>query len=137
MHGCNLITCDCGHKMCYLCKITVKGYQHFYGQGGEASEERPCPLWSENDALHDRELADGLEAAEKDYDDVPLNEAEEAETAPPLAAPPSPPPLPMELPQVAAAAGAAAPIGLPTFLSKADKEGKKKKSVLRRFFGVK
>lgn len=33
--GCNMITCSCGAKMCYLCEKIVTSYDHFNGLGGE------------------------------------------------------------------------------------------------------
>ena len=60
--GCNMMTCPkCGDKMCYLCRAPVRDHSHFYGQGGEPSQERPCPLGimtpQETAAMHDREAA--------------------------------------------------------------------------------
>ena len=57
------MTCSCGAKMCYLCKKPVKDYTHFYGQGGEPTATKTCPLWSDNKALHAGELAAAAEAA--------------------------------------------------------------------------
>ena len=59
MDGCNKMTCpDCGYMMCYLCRKPVKGYEHFVGQGGEPEPpHRVCPLWSNNDDLHKKEVA--------------------------------------------------------------------------------
>ncbi|XP_064211571.1 uncharacterized protein LOC103312285 isoform X1 [Tribolium castaneum] len=43
--GCNKMTCLCGAKMCYICKVAVQDYSHF-GNGR-------CPLFTENlDQLH-------------------------------------------------------------------------------------
>merc|ERR1719318_491178 len=61
--GCNKMMCSCGAQMCYLCKQPVKDYSHFYGQGGEPTATKTCPLWSDNKALHARELAAAAEAA--------------------------------------------------------------------------
>jgi len=62
--GCNKMTCPkCMQKMCYLCKAPVKDYSHFYGQGGRPSEKQPCPLWSDNAALHAQEVAKAAQEA--------------------------------------------------------------------------
>jgi len=56
--GCNKMTCDCGAMMCYLCRKPVTGYDHFVGQGGTSEPpHRVCPLWSNNDDIHLKEVA--------------------------------------------------------------------------------
>jgi len=55
--GCNRMTCTCGAQMCYLCKVKVNSYDHFYGQGGQPTAEKKCPLWSDNKALHRQEVS--------------------------------------------------------------------------------
>ena len=80
------MTCTCGAKMCYICKAKGVDYDHFYGQvvlfptisrtyhnnslifpgspqGGEATAKRTCPLWSDNKAIHEEELAKAAEEA--------------------------------------------------------------------------
>ena len=76
------MTCTCGAKMCYICKAEGVDYDHFYGQvmfillmhlaqahctlvlqGGEATAKRTCPLWSDNKAIHEEELAKAAEEA--------------------------------------------------------------------------
>ena len=58
--GCNLIKCECGAKMCYLCRKPVKNYDHFVGEGGTPNPPHQiCPLWSNNDILHTEEVARG------------------------------------------------------------------------------
>ena len=77
--GCNKMICNCGAKMCYICKAKGVEYDHFYGQvnlrcfinfdtlavlqGGEATATRTCPLWSDNKAIHEEELANAAEEA--------------------------------------------------------------------------
>ena len=72
------MTCTCGAQMCYICKAKGVEYSHFYGQvlsscvkvdilavlqGGEATATRTCPLWSDNMAIHEEELAKAAEEA--------------------------------------------------------------------------
>ena len=59
------MTCSCGAQMCYLCKEKVIDYSHFYGQGGAATATKKCPLWSDNKALHQAEVARAAEEARK------------------------------------------------------------------------
>jgi len=54
--GCNRMTCTCGAQMCYLCKAQVSSYDHFFGQGGEPTAEKVCPLYSDIQALHRKEV---------------------------------------------------------------------------------
>ena len=61
--GCNKMTCSCGAKMCYLCHQPVKDYGHFYGHGGEPGPGKTCPLWSNNEDVHERDVARGANEA--------------------------------------------------------------------------
>ncbi|XP_023320603.1 uncharacterized protein LOC111695487 [Eurytemora carolleeae] len=54
--GCNLMHCDCGATMCYLCRKPVPdNYTHFYGIGA-SPKPNLCPLYSDNDNLHKAEV---------------------------------------------------------------------------------
>ena len=64
--GCNKMTCQCGAKMCYLCRKPVRGYEHFYGQGGQPTKDKPCPLFSNNDDVHAREVAEAAFKAKQE-----------------------------------------------------------------------
>ena len=64
--GCNKMTCECGAQMCYLCRQPVQSYKHFYGQGGVPTKDQKCPLFSNNNEVHQREVArTALEAKNK------------------------------------------------------------------------
>ena len=66
--GCNKMTCDCGASMCYLCRQPVKDYKHFFGQGGVAQPGQTCPLWSDNNSIHERDVARGALEAKSEMD---------------------------------------------------------------------
>ena len=67
--GCNKMTCPkCGSKMCYLCKEPVSDYTHFYGQGGEPSATRKCPLWTDTRQLHAQEVASAAAKAKEELE---------------------------------------------------------------------
>jgi hypothetical protein len=52
--------------MCYICRKPVKDYSHFYGQGAQPSGNSLCPLWSDNNTIHNQDVVRGaLEAKEK------------------------------------------------------------------------
>jgi len=76
--GCNKMVCrTCRTVQCYLCKIVVTGktgYEHFYGQGGEPTDTRVCPLWSDSDEIHQAEVSKAAqkEAAELEKEGVKL-----------------------------------------------------------------
>jgi len=40
--GCNLMTCRCGARMCYVCNQAINGYDHFC-QHGNVLGQRQCP----------------------------------------------------------------------------------------------
>ena len=57
--------CECGQSMCYLCRKPVEdNYKHFYGQGG-SPRAGLCPLWSNNNALHGKEVKEAAEKVKK------------------------------------------------------------------------
>ena len=67
--GCNKMACPrpgCGAQMCYLCKLPVQDYSHFYGQGGAPTKTRTCPLWTDTRKLHKEEVAKASAKAKKD-----------------------------------------------------------------------
>ena len=57
--------CECGQSMCYLCRKPVEdNYKHFYGQGG-TPKAGLCPLWSNNNDLHGKEVKEAAEKVKK------------------------------------------------------------------------
>ena len=63
--GCNKMKCECGQSMCYLCRKPVEdNYKHFYGEGG-TPKAGLCPLWSNNNALHGKEVNEAAERIKK------------------------------------------------------------------------
>ena len=59
--GCNKMKCECGQSMCYLCRKPVEdNYKHFYGEGG-SPRAGLCPLWSNNNVLHVKEVKEAAE----------------------------------------------------------------------------
>ncbi|XP_078040707.1 uncharacterized protein LOC144471959 isoform X2 [Augochlora pura] len=56
--GCNLISCACGAKMCYICDKAVTGYSHF--------DVGKCLLHTNNDELHN-DTIDGVADATLKY----------------------------------------------------------------------
>ena len=53
--------------MCYICRSPVTGYDHFAGQGMEHVKDK-CPLWSDNNSVHDRDVALGALEAKNEMD---------------------------------------------------------------------
>lgn len=62
--GCNLMTCPCKAKMCFICNSPVDGYQHFEGQGSNAGNL--CPLWTNNEQLNAEAVRRVEEAARRE-----------------------------------------------------------------------
>jgi len=68
--GCNKMTCPkCRALMCYLCKQPVKDYSHFYGQGSGPGPDKKCPLWSDTQTLHRKEVAEAAARARGELKD--------------------------------------------------------------------
>ncbi|MCL4122660.1 UNVERIFIED_CONTAM: hypothetical protein GTU68_053140 [Idotea baltica] len=58
--GCNKMVCSCGAMMCYLCKMPIKGYDHFaHGR---------CPLWTNSLQLHAEEVQQRAAEAKQKLD---------------------------------------------------------------------
>ncbi len=69
LDGCNKMTCpDCGAQMCYLCRQPVRDYKHFFGQGGVPQPGQMCPLFSDNNTVHERDVARGALEAKSEMD---------------------------------------------------------------------
>ena len=69
LDGCNKMTCpDCGAQMCYLCRQPVRDYKHFFGQGGQPQPGQMCPLFSDNNTIHERDVARGALEAKSEMD---------------------------------------------------------------------
>lgn len=68
--GCNRMTCVCEAMMCYLCRVPVKdkNYDHFYGQGGEPTATKTCPLFTDEAKLHEKAVAESAMEAKKAMD---------------------------------------------------------------------
>ena len=64
--GCNRMTCTCGAQMCYLCKLPVTNYDHFYGQGGEPGPGKQCPLFQDDQELHRKEVSAAAQKAKEE-----------------------------------------------------------------------
>ncbi|XP_008061208.1 E3 ubiquitin-protein ligase RNF216 isoform X2 [Carlito syrichta] len=49
--GCNRMSCRCGAQMCYLCRISINGYDHFCqhprSPGAPCQECSRCSLWTD------------------------------------------------------------------------------------------
>ncbi|KAI8867873.1 hypothetical protein GQ42DRAFT_164510 [Ramicandelaber brevisporus] len=77
--GCNMITCTCGQKMCYICKIPLKDYGHFNRNG--AADSSLCPLFDDTvleDAVKIKRAA--ATALQKQLEDNPHLERTDLET---------------------------------------------------------
>ncbi|XP_026304562.1 E3 ubiquitin-protein ligase RNF216 [Piliocolobus tephrosceles] len=49
--GCNRMSCRCGAQMCYLCRVSINGYDHFCqhprSPGAPCQECSRCSLWTD------------------------------------------------------------------------------------------
>jgi hypothetical protein len=53
--GCNKMSCSCGAKICYICRVIIDDYTHFDQTAhhrGTAPANGLCPLYSNNNELH-------------------------------------------------------------------------------------
>lgn len=90
--GCNKMTCQCGYKMCYVCRKDIggkegqdAGYQHFcqhfrpQGDGRPCTACNKCNLWQKEDT--EAVLQRAREEAERKWKEVENRELSGAEMA--------------------------------------------------------
>ena len=90
--GCNKMTCQCGYKMCYVCRKDIggkeggdAGYQHFCqhfrpeGDGRPCNSCNKCNLWQKEDT--DDLLQKAKEEAERKWKEVEHRKLSGAELA--------------------------------------------------------
>ncbi|ROW09725.1 hypothetical protein VMCG_02231 [Cytospora schulzeri] len=90
--GCNKMTCQCGYKMCYVCRKDIggkegqdAGYQHYcqhfrpQGDGRPCTACKKCNLWQKEDT--EAVLQQAKEEAERKWKEVENRELSGAEMA--------------------------------------------------------
>ncbi|PSS02335.1 hypothetical protein BD289DRAFT_359891 [Coniella lustricola] len=90
--GCNKMTCQCGYKMCYVCRRDIggqegddAGYQHFcqhfrpQGDGSPCKSCNKCNLWQKEDT--DAVLQKAKEDAERKWKEMENRDLSGAEMA--------------------------------------------------------
>lgn len=90
--GCNKMTCQCGYKMCYVCRKDIggkeghdAGYQHFcqhfrpQGDGRPCTACKKCNLWQKEDT--EAVLQQAKEEAERKWREVENRDLSGAEMA--------------------------------------------------------
>lgn len=90
--GCNKMTCQCGYKMCYVCRKDISGkegddagYQHFcqhfrpHGDGRPCDSCKKCNLWQKEDT--EAVLQRAKEEAEQKWKETENRELSGAEMA--------------------------------------------------------
>ncbi|RNA12146.1 E3 ubiquitin ligase, partial [Brachionus plicatilis] len=58
--GCNMMHCQCGAQMCYICREPITGYGHF-GSGNK------CSQFNDTNQVHMNEMKEAYEKACKEY----------------------------------------------------------------------
>jgi hypothetical protein len=74
--GCNKMTCRCGAKICYICRVIIDDYTHFdqtpHHRGGVPANGR-CPLYSNNNELHVQNVIAAGEKAKQELSKKGVN----------------------------------------------------------------
>ena len=66
--GCNMMTCECGKKMCYICRKPVADYDHFYPEGTKPKPGRECPLFVNNEEVNRKAVEDARQSAKEELE---------------------------------------------------------------------
>ncbi|KAM8934684.1 E3 ubiquitin-protein ligase RNF216 [Pelodytes ibericus] len=68
--GCNRMSCRCGAQMCYLCRTSISGYDHFcqhpHSPGAPCRECTRCSLWTDPSQDDEKLIQDIQRDAEKE-----------------------------------------------------------------------
>nr|XP_045359986.1 E3 ubiquitin-protein ligase RNF216 isoform X2 [Camelus bactrianus] len=108
--GCNRMSCRCGAQMCYLCRVSINGYDHFCqhprSPGAPCQECSRCSLWTDP-TEDDEKLIEEIQKEAEEEQKRKNGENTFKRIGPPLEKPPEkvqriealPRPLPQNLPQ--------------------------------------
>ncbi|KAM6155595.1 E3 ubiquitin-protein ligase RNF216 isoform 1-T1 [Rhynchocyon petersi] len=124
--GCNRMSCRCGAQMCYLCRVSINGYDHFCqhprSPGAPCQECSRCSLWTDP-TEDDEKLIEEIQKEAEEEQKRKNGENTFKRIGPPLEKPPEkvqrievlPRPVPQNLhqPQVAPYAFVPPPFALP------------------------
>uniref|UniRef100_A0A8C6QI08 E3 ubiquitin-protein ligase RNF216 n=1 Tax=Nannospalax galili TaxID=1026970 RepID=A0A8C6QI08_NANGA len=68
--GCNRMSCRCGAQMCYLCRVSINGYDHFCqhprSPGAPCQECSRCSLWTDPTEDDEKLIEDIQKEAEEE-----------------------------------------------------------------------
>ncbi|XP_005879012.1 PREDICTED: E3 ubiquitin-protein ligase RNF216 isoform X2 [Myotis brandtii] len=124
--GCNRMSCRCGAQMCYLCRVSINGYDHFCqhprSPGAPCQECSRCSLWTDP-TEDDEKLIEEIQKEAEEEQKRKNGENTFKRIGPPLEKPPEkvqrmealPRPVPQNLhqPQIPAYAFVHPPFALP------------------------
>ncbi|XP_036788838.2 E3 ubiquitin-protein ligase RNF216 isoform X2 [Manis pentadactyla] len=108
--GCNRMSCRCGAQMCYLCRVSINGYDHFCqhprSPGAPCQECSRCSLWTDP-TEDDEKLIEEIQKEAEEEQKRKNGENTFKRIGPPLEKPPEkvqriealPRPVPQNLPQ--------------------------------------
>jgi hypothetical protein len=74
--GCNKMTCSCGAKICYICRVIIDDYTHFDQTAhhrGTVPANGLCPLYSNNNELHVQNVIAAGEKAKQELSKKGVN----------------------------------------------------------------
>ena len=59
--ACNKMTCPCGTKSCYVCRATIRDYDHFHNVGTGGRGRHRCPLYTNEREIESMSLHSALD----------------------------------------------------------------------------